>query len=230
MKRSQFIEYISNPDRLNDQSLLELREVVEQYPFFQAARILLIKNLHLIDHISYNNELKLAAVHISDREKLFFLLNDYDFLTDDENKRKQRNITDTQPENAIQNNIPENVFDYERGSSFYSLNETTTSAQQDELKQKNEKMSLIDSFLTKQNVEKIKITANDKNENEDFSIKSLEENDDLMTETLANILIKQKNYLKAKNIFLRLNLKFPEKSIYFAARIKEIEELINNHN
>ena len=62
----------------------------------------------------------------------------------------------------------------------------------------------------------------------DIAAPSIEENEALMTETLANIHIKQKHYHKAITIFEKLSLKYPEKSIYFAARIKEMERLITN--
>ena len=40
--------------------------------------------------------------------------------------------------------------------------------------------------------------------------------------------IKQKQYEKAINIFKRLNLKYPEKSVYFADQIRFLNKLINN--
>lgn len=52
---------------------------------------------------------------------------------------------------------------------------------------------------------------------------SVQENDDLVTETLANIYADQENYEKAINAFEKLKLKYPEKRIYFAGRIKEIQ-------
>lgn len=52
---------------------------------------------------------------------------------------------------------------------------------------------------------------------------SVRENDDILTETLASIYLKQKQYAKAINIFKKLSLKYPEKSGYFAARISDIE-------
>lgn len=58
--------------------------------------------------------------------------------------------------------------------------------------------------------------------------KSDTENDDLITETLANIYLQQKNYEKALDAFQKLSLKYPEKNIYFASRIKEIEVLKHN--
>lgn len=57
--------------------------------------------------------------------------------------------------------------------------------------------------------------------------KSVEENDDFITETLANLYYKQGNYTKALDAYKKLSLKFPEKKRYFAAQIKIIKEKIN---
>ena len=54
-----------------------------------------------------------------------------------------------------------------------------------------------------------------------------ESNDDLMSETLANIYIKQKHYDKAIGIYEKLRLKYPEKNVYFACRINDLEKLTN---
>lgn len=56
---------------------------------------------------------------------------------------------------------------------------------------------------------------------------SVQENDDLVTETLANIYADQGNFEKAIKSFKKLQLKYPEKKIYFAGRIKEIENQLN---
>lgn len=55
--------------------------------------------------------------------------------------------------------------------------------------------------------------------------KSLQEEETLVTETLANIYVAQKNYSKAIQAFEKLSLLFPEKKPYFAGRIKEIKQL-----
>ena len=51
----------------------------------------------------------------------------------------------------------------------------------------------------------------------------------IFTESLAKIYIKQKQYDKAKRIFEKLNLKFPEKNRYFADQIEKIDKLITNN-
>ena len=90
-------------------------------------------------------------------------------------------------------------------------------------------MDLIESFLNNSGNEKRILPREEKEvTNEDFSTNSVADSEDLMTETLANIHIKQERYEKAIEIFERLSLKYPEKSVYFARRIKEMEDLINN--
>ncbi|MGB3076805.1 MAG: hypothetical protein WBB36_15860, partial [Chitinophagales bacterium] len=53
--------------------------------------------------------------------------------------------------------------------------------------------------------------------------KSIEMNDEIVTETLASIYESQGLIDKAIRMYARLSLKFPEKSLFFAARIKELK-------
>jgi len=57
---------------------------------------------------------------------------------------------------------------------------------------------------------------------------SVQEDDDLVTETLANIYVEQGYLEKAIKAFEKLQLKYPEKKVYFAGRIKELENQINS--
>jgi len=61
---------------------------------------------------------------------------------------------------------------------------------------------------------------------QDISIESVSEKNEFLTETLANIYINQKLFDKAKKIYSKLSLKYPEKSIYFAAQIEKVNQLI----
>lgn len=60
-------------------------------------------------------------------------------------------------------------------------------------------------------------------------IPEVDVSESIFTESLAKIYIRQKQYDKAKRIFEKLNLKFPEKSRYFADQIEKIDKLITNN-
>ena len=85
-----------------------------------------------------------------------------------------------------------------------------------------DKFDLIDDFLNKQP----KIVP-DKNVSKgvDLSSESWTSTDELMTETLAKVLVKQKKYGKALQAYKILCLKYPEKNSLFAVQIKEIKRL-----
>ena len=51
-----------------------------------------------------------------------------------------------------------------------------------------------------------------------------------LTESFVRILIKNRNYTKALEIISEINLKNPEKSIYFADQIRFLKKLIINEN
>tara|TARA_B100001057_G_scaffold62117_1_gene55466 strand:+ start:36306 stop:36833 length:528 start_codon:yes stop_codon:yes gene_type:complete len=55
--------------------------------------------------------------------------------------------------------------------------------------------------------------------------KSLSENDDFITETLANIYKEQGHFDKAIDAFEKLILKFPEKNTLFASQISDIKKI-----
>ena len=56
--------------------------------------------------------------------------------------------------------------------------------------------------------------------------RSLEDQFDISSETLAELLVKQELYPKAIDMYERLKLKFPQKSVYFAGKIEELIKLM----
>lgn len=100
-----------------------------------------------------------------------------------------------------------------------------------EQQQQHKKSSrdLIDSFL-KDGDERI-LPVNRGRMTSSAEAKRIEEestkDNDVLTETLASIYVKQKKYDKAITIYKKLSLKNPEKSCYFASRISEIEKRNN---
>lgn len=74
MTVKEFVEILKNPYTISEEQANELDNIVQEYPYFQAARVLQLKVLHSEGNYRYNKALKLAAVHILDRSVL------YDFI------------------------------------------------------------------------------------------------------------------------------------------------------
>lgn len=64
---------------------------------------------------------------------------------------------------------------------------------------------------------------------EDKAKESLLESEDLVSETLAQIYVAQGNIHKAIRAYEILALKFPQKNIYFAAKIQELKKQLKNN-
>lgn len=85
---------------------------------------------------------------------------------------------------------------------------------------------LVDAFLKNNPRPKRKSEIFEADESKVFEAKS-EAPQSLMTETLARVYLQQKNYKKAIQAYKILILKNPEKSGYFADKIRAIEKIIN---
>ena len=65
---------MEEPSELTEGTLLELRRIVEDYPYFQVARMLYLKNLAVLNDMSFTSELERMAIFLPDRKKLFQLI------------------------------------------------------------------------------------------------------------------------------------------------------------
>ena len=65
------LELIKHPERMDRDTLYELRSEVALYPYHQTVRLLMLQNLYLLHDPSFDEELRRAAVYITDRRVLF---------------------------------------------------------------------------------------------------------------------------------------------------------------
>ena len=191
---------IQNQRLLNEETVMELKLLTEKYPWFQLGWMLYLKNLKQIDSPEYQTILKKVAVRVPNRKLL------YNYLNSDSQNHSEKN----EFENSL------HVFDQ-------SENETDN----------GEGNSLINKFLLSKPgaIRRISDDEDSKGIENRVAIieKSVTENDELITDTLASIYLQQKNYEKALTAYKKLSLKYPEKSIYFATQIEEIEKLKNTN-
>ena len=125
----------------------------------------------------------------------------------------------------IENELEENIETISPSSEMGFADWLNFVENRNEKPKEPSKNSLIDKFISEN--PSISINVED-----DTTLEKAEKTLDkgkkeqFVTETLANIYIKQKHFEKAVSAMEKLSLKYPQKSIYFANRIKEIKNLI----
>jgi tetratricopeptide (TPR) repeat protein len=203
MNSAEILRLLKNPSLLNESSLTVLEKMVVDYPWFPAGWILYVKNLKNLNHADYHAALSKAALRVSDRKWFKRFLE-----SDIQAERLNRNPM----------NRDFNLTDY-LGVAAESdgTGQTVTS----------EKSKLIESFLAKGATFHPFSPGENSNAFPDLSEEAVRENDDIVTETYANLLCRQSKYEKAIRAFEKLSLKYPEKSIYFAARVEEIKKVMD---
>ncbi len=200
MQKEELIRYVTHPEALTEETLAGLKKITEEFPFFHSALILYLKNLKTLSHPDFRQELQRLSIRIPDRKKLYYCLNP-------EHKKTLSGSVD-----PVSN--PENV----PSKGYFSDEANVPESQKDE-------NDLIQKFINSSPSLRITTPHETETLHKDFSQESVSENQEIITETFADLLVQQKKYGKAIEAFRQLSLKFPEKSVYFAGRIEEIRKL-----
>jgi|SRR5690606_20263571 len=81
MNVTDFIHILQNSNAiLSPKQTRELEDIIEEYPYFQAARALHLKGLKNLDSYKYNNALKVTAAYTTDRDVLFDYITSKEFI------------------------------------------------------------------------------------------------------------------------------------------------------
>ena len=249
MNQQRLNEWIKHPEKLNRDTLYELRTLLARYPYFQTVRLLYLKNLFLLHDITFGEELRRSAIYITDRKILFNLVEGDHYGVKALEKQVQQETAPgidrtlslidaflaTLPEETNQDHtIPLEIStDY----TSYLLKEDSFVENIDE-QPSLQGQDLIDSFINKTEEgtvdfvvkeEEISSPTSEQDETEE-SVDEILDDESYFTETLAKIYVKQQRYSKALEIIRKLNLNYPKKNAYFADQIRFLEKLIINAN
>lgn len=237
---------INHPERLNRDTLYELRAIVARYPYFQTARLLLLNNLYLLHEPDFGTELRRSVLYVSDRRALCRLIEGYTerVVPDTETMMAEEPGVDRTLSliDAFLGTLPE-----EQGSALPLAADvvgdyaTRFLLGDDSEKSADASLELIDRFLAENDskseaasdstasglqMPQPALSEGSSSIDEVMDENSLDES--YFTETLAKIYIKQHKYSRALEIIRSLYLKYPEKNIYFADQIRFLKKLIIN--
>ena len=236
MNREKFDNFIENYDSKEEILVSQMALLIEKYPYFQLPRFFLTKSLKDQNKNGLDMALNQLALYTANRGLLKQKI---------ESKVKStKKVKDTKPSNTtkkIQNNFQSIAkekklksqsnkkvsFSKDLKLSFLDWIKYTEENQKIQIQESKKleplknKLSIIDRFIEADP----KISPMEKNEPIESLINGDFNSEELMTESLAKILLRQKKYKKAIKAYKILSLKYPEKNVFFAGQIQKIKKL-----
>lgn len=243
-------ELIKHPEQLDRETLYELRSTLALYPYFQTARLLMLQNLYLLHDPSFDEELRRAAIYITDRKVIFRLVEAAHYRLPqrqrDNEAEKEKSEEDINRTINLIDNFLDSIPKEEVKEGKKKRRPTPADAAVDyvayllESEEDSDKdgenvpllkgQSLIDTFIEN---DKGKIVLSETPqftpETEANGINEEKDGDEsYFTETLARIYIKQGRYSKALEIIKRLSLNYPKKKCLLCRPNTFLGEIDNN--
>ena len=241
----ELTELINHPERMDRDTLYELRSMLALHPYFQTARLLMLQNLYLLHDPTFDEELRRAAVYITDRKTIFQMIEAAHYQLRQQIKESATPTTEsalTSRTIDLIDNFLDSIPKDEEPSEKAKRKPTPADAAVDYVayllatednsddKQPAPQMKgqdLIDTFL-EQEKGRIMLDLPEESSSDDEHDHEEEGEEEYFTETLARIYIKQGRYQRALDIITRLSEHYPKKNAYFADQIRFLEKLIIN--
>ena len=201
--KSSLLKILKNPHKISQSEAIFIDELIKEFPYFQAARAIQLKNHKNLEGFQFEKILNKTAIYTSNRKILFDFI-EHNFLADDFNSK---------------NSKTQKVLKKNESRTFVNWLEQVNLVPID----RSNESSTIEKFISKKPNLNIKSIEEPEIQNDNESTELIKES--LVTETLAKLYVEQENYEKAIQTYKILILKFPEKNSYFASAIKKLKKL-----
>ncbi|KIO44336.1 hypothetical protein DMB45_04440 [Sanguibacteroides justesenii] len=241
MNLNELIGFIHSQEA-EDEKLKALESLIEKFPYFALPRMIYLKLLHVSGQIAYTEKLKQNTIYIPDHKQFYRFLHDMIpleekmaftfFESDAKNHMAIEFIKDTEEINLKKDpssSATPLLIPYRIENEFPDEEILPISEIAHVLRKPSKNKNTNRDLPTEGSEQKNRPILKDPEDTSKNSGIAIEENESFFSETLAKIYVKQKLYDKAVATYLKLSLKYPEKSIYFANQIEKIKEIINNN-
>jgi tetratricopeptide (TPR) repeat protein len=225
MQPEELLQLIKQPKDITPSAVKALQEIAEQYPYFQLAFTLIAKAAYAQDPDKAQPFIQVAAIYATDRNCLKLFLEDKLIFKVQEEQATILEASNpqlaTQPFNRQASKEADFINNY--------ISTIRTRQEQKITKRKSlEQLNIIENFIQQGGHFKPKTiqSATLDATQVDLSQESSTLQDDLITESLAQVMIKQGKFQQALEIYHKLQLKFSEKKSYFSVLIEELKKEI----
>ncbi len=212
MQQINFIQILNSPDKIGKEEILYLQDLTTEYPYFQAAQVLLTKAYKNVQHLQYSNSLKKTASIVGNRKVL------YDFL----HKEIPVEIPEIKEEKTVEISITQNIENNLTAiETIHFVSNTSPVNKQNTF---NYVINELEQELVKPEITIIPETENKKEKNTE------EELQDLIAKQVINSYV-EKELLKVTEIEKNKNTEHtlkPEKKIVSADTEMSFASWLNN--
>jgi tetratricopeptide (TPR) repeat protein len=140
MSRNDFLNMIENTVPVSPRMISEVYELIDIFPYFQSAHLLLLKGLYNNADVKFENQLKHSAIHIGDREVLYWLLKTKAPLVSIRTNVKERIVVKEESNPDTQQTVIESAK-----NSEYLINEIEGNSDDIKLREKSETHNQVQS-------------------------------------------------------------------------------------